>query len=125
MFHILPFNIINHLPSLLRSSAPSMASTMHCTLRSLGGHHALVFPSMRSLIPHLGGNMRSFCTTTPYAEETQIPFSKYQELDKQWRKDVNNLDDKWRKDLNVWRKANKQLSDQLRKESVNVERITV
>jgi hypothetical protein len=111
MFLILLFNFINHHPSLLHSIAPSMASTMLCTLRSLGGHRALVVPSRPSLIPLLGGNMRSFSTTTPRAEETQIPFSRYEELDNKWRKaneqlaetldnkwhkDVNNLDNKWR-----------------------------
>ncbi|KAF8541116.1 hypothetical protein BDD12DRAFT_979868, partial [Trichophaea hybrida] len=93
-----------------------MASTMLCTLCSLGGHLALVVRSTPSLIPLLSGNMRSFRTTTPYAEETQIPFSRYEELDNKWRKNMKYLDNKWRK-------ANQLLSEQLRQESVNVQRI--
>jgi hypothetical protein len=56
------------------------------TLHSLGTYHALVVLFRPSFIPLLGGNMRSFYTTTPYAVETQIPFSRYEELDNKWRK---------------------------------------
>ena len=90
-------------------------------------HHREQVYSLRKLavpfrllcIPLFSDNRRSFRTTTPSAEETQILLSQYRELDewrKEWRKDVNELVEKSCQDAEKWRKDRKELVEKWRKD---------